>query len=70
MIYEVRANLFFRTCSDAEDMTAYIASKMDDMVVVHPDEPNQQGCSVELIKCFHDETPTRPCECIGEIHCP
>lgn len=70
MIYEVRATVFFEKMSDAEDLVKHIASKMDDAVVVHPDEPNQQGCSVELIKCYHDETPTRPCVACGEIKCP
>lgn len=70
MIYEVRATVFFDHLSDAEDLAKYIASKFDDAVVVHPDEPNQQGCSVELIKCYHDQTPTEPCVSCGEIHCP
>lgn len=65
MIYEVRANVFFENISDAEDLVKHIASKLDDAVVVHPDEDNQQGCSIELIKCYHDETPTSPCEVVG-----
>lgn len=65
MIYQVRSDMYFTELSDAEDLVSYLASKMDDAVVVHPDEINQQGCSVELIKCYHDETPTSPCEQIG-----
>lgn len=70
MIYEVRCNVFFKELTDAEGLCSYIATKMVDAVVVHPDEPNQQGCSVELIKCYHDETPTKPCVSCGSIHCP
>lgn len=70
MIYEVRANVYFTALSDAEDLTKYIASKFDDAVVVHPDEPNQEGSRVELIKCYHDQTPTLPCVSCGSIHCP
>lgn len=70
MIYQVTATIFFTKLSDAEDLAKYIASKFDDAVVVHPDEPNQEGCSVELIKCFHDETPTKPCVSCGTIACP
>lgn len=70
MIYEVRARVFFTQMSDAEDLVSHIASKMVDAVVIHPDEPNQEGCSVELIKCYHDQTPTEPCVSCGEIHCP
>ena len=70
MIYEVRCSIFFEHMIDAEDLVSHIASKMVDAVVVHPDEPNQQGCLVELIKCYHDQTPTEPCVSCGSIHCP
>lgn len=70
MVYQVRATVFFKELSDAEDLTKYIASKFDDAVVVHPDEYNQEGCSVELLKCYHDETPTKPCVSCGIIQCP
>jgi len=70
MIYEVRARIFFHQLSDAEDLISKCALAMVDAIVVHPDEPNQEGSLVELIKCFHDETPTEPCVSCGEIHCP
>lgn len=70
MIYEVRADIFFTEMTDAEDLVSLLASKLGDAVVVHPDQENQQGCSVELIKCYHDETPTKPCEEIGIVHSP
>lgn len=70
MIYQVRANIFFTEMSDAEDLVKHIALKMDNAVVIHPDEENQQGCSVELIKCYHDETPTTPCHLIHLITSP
>lgn len=70
MIYQVRANMFFTEKSEAEDFVDNCQDALEKAVVVHPDEPNQQGCSVELIKCFHDETPTKPCISCGTIHCP
>lgn len=70
MIYQVRANIYFKKLSDAEDLVSKCSLAMVDAVVVHPDEPNMQGCSVELIKCYHDETPTAPCVSCGSIHCP
>lgn len=70
MIYEVRANIFFKDKADADDLVSKCTAAMDDAVVVHPDEPNQEGCSVELIMCYHDETPTQPCVSCGIIHCP
>jgi len=65
MIYQVRVNIFFTETSDAEDLVSQVVRAMSDAVVVHPDDPNMQGCSVELIKCYHDEIPTRPCETLG-----
>ena len=70
MIYQVRANVFFTQISDAEDLVAHIALKLDDAVVINPDEPNQQGCSIELIKCYHDQIPTKPCISCGQVKCP
>jgi hypothetical protein len=70
MIYEVRANIFFTTLPDAEDLVSKCVLSLNDAVVVHPDEPNMQICTVEIIKCYHDETPTKPCISCGSIHCP
>jgi len=70
MIYQVNATLFFDEYDDAVDFVHDCQLAMDKAVVVHPDEPNQQGCSVELIKCYHDETPTTPCVSCGVISCP
>lgn len=70
MIYQVRANIYFTAITDAEELVEHCVSAMDNAVVVHPDEPNQEGCSVELIKCYHDETPTQPCEEAGIVHSP
>jgi len=70
MIYEVRASIFFTSLADAEDLSSKIVTAMSDAVVVNPDKVNQEGCSVEIIKCYHDETPTKPCVSCGTIHCP
>lgn len=70
MIYEVRARMFFVTIDLADDFIDNCKDAMERAIVVHPDEDNQQGCSIELIKCFHDETPVKPCISCGEIHCP
>jgi len=70
MIYQVRANIYFTKMSDAEDLISKVALAMVDAVVVHPDTPEQEGCTVELIKCYHDETPVKPCISCGTIHCP
>lgn len=70
MIYEVRAKLFFDERDEARDFLNDCLTAMPKAVVVHPDEPNQEGCSVELIMCYHDQTPTEPCVSCGTIHCP
>jgi len=70
MIYQVRANLYFNLETEAWDFIDNCKDALEKAVVVHPDEPNQESSSVELIKCYHDETPTQPCVSCGEIHCP
>lgn len=70
MIYEVRANLYFDKKDEAVDFAHDCQTAMAKAVVIHPDEPNQEGSSVELIMCYHDETPTKPCVSCGTIHCP
>lgn len=70
MIYEVRSRLFFTDQNDAKDYIEDSLPYLEKSVVVHPDEPNQQGCSIELLKCYHDETPTKPCISCGTIQCP
>ncbi|MBA7634556.1 hypothetical protein ES703_42142 [subsurface metagenome] len=70
MIYQVRANIFFTALTDAEDLASKCITSLSDAVVVHPDESNQEGCRVEVIKCFHDETPTKPCEYHACVECP
>lgn len=70
MIYQVRSSLFFEKKEIAQEYAKITQEFMDKAVVVHPDEPNQQGCSLEMIKCYHDETPTKPCVTCGMILCP
>lgn len=70
MIYEVRARLFFDTQHKAEVAVQTVVNAMQLALVVHPDEDNQQGCYVEMIKCYHDETPTRPCESYQAVYIP
>lgn len=70
MIYEVRARLFYDHEDTADHVIDLLQVAMQRAIIVHPDEPNQQGSSIELIKCYHDETPTKPCVSCGEIKCP
>lgn len=70
MIYEVRARLFFDDKIEASLALTSLVPLIRKAVVVHPDEPNQEGSSIEFIKCFHDETPTKPCELIGILQSP
>lgn len=70
MIYQVRANLYFAQKDEATDFAHDCEVAMAKAVVVNPDTPEQEGCSVELIKCYHDETPSKPCEPCGALQCP
>jgi len=68
MIYEVRATIFFTKLEQAENLIRLCTSAMIDAVVVKPDQPDQEGSTLEVIKCYHDETPTKPCTLITWTH--
>lgn len=70
MIYQVKSSLNFKEEAIAKEVTEFLIRVMPKAVVIHPDEPAQEGCSVKLIKCYHDETPVKLCICITEAHCP
>ncbi len=62
MIYEVRANLFFTSEDEAIDFFGDCQTALGKSVVIHPDEPRAERPQVALLKCYHDEQPTKPCE--------
>lgn len=64
MIYQVRANLFFTSHDEAVDFFGDCQRALGKSVVVHPDDPQAERPRVELIKCFHDETPSMPCDIV------
>lgn len=70
MIYQVKASLFFDDKIHAASALTSLSGAIRKAVVVHPDEPTQEGSSIEFIKCYHDETPTKPCERIGILQSP
>lgn len=69
MIYQVRANLFFDVLDEAQDFFNDGIIALPKSIVVHPADPNYERPRLELIKCFHDETPTKPCELIDCKEC-
>lgn len=64
MIYQVRANLFFDVEDEAIDFFGDCQLALGKSVVVHPDGPNHERPRLELVKCYHDEQPTTPCEIV------
>ncbi len=64
MIYEIMANMFFNSEDEAIDFFGDCQKALGKSVVVHPDEPQAGKPCIQLIKCFHDETPTKPCEVV------
>lgn len=64
MIYQVRANMFFGKKDEAIDFFGDCQIALGKSVVLHPDSLNAERPRVELIKCYHDEHPTQPCEVV------
>lgn len=61
MIYQVRATLFFDKEDEAKDAFHDCEKALAKSVVVNPESENRERPRVELLKCYHDEVPTRPC---------
>jgi len=64
MKYRIKMDLSFpdeATLTDLENARALIAPLFQASVVVNEGEDFEERGFVELEKCFHDETPIKPC---------
>lgn len=71
MIYQVRANLFFEDKDEARDFYHDCILALENAVVVHPGEANQECSEISLLHCRHDEAPNHPCDEVdSRTNCP
>ena len=71
MIFQVKTTLFFDGLSIPEQIKDALITVWQHARVVNPCMPDQECSRVEILKCYHDEDPHRPCESIFERdNCP
>lgn len=68
MLYRVRLDL----CFDGEALADGVYEKAKTILskainIAHPGEIGSEVSYIEVHKCYHDETPTKPCEIIKRI---
>ena len=68
MLYRVRLDLAF----DAEDVPRAIFDSAERVLsgaikIASEDNPTGEVSFIEIHKCYHDETPYKPCEIIERI---
>ena len=68
MLYRVRLDLAF----DAEDTAQSVFDKGKQVLIkarkiASTENPEGEVSFIEIHKCYHDETPSKPCEVIRKI---
>lgn len=64
MKYRIHADLIFDADSenDAKDVFALIKKLKGKLKTIKKGEPDEENSYAWIEKCYHDETPPRPCE--------
>lgn len=68
MLYRFRADVAF----DAEDLPQAVFEQAKQVLsrarkIVSLDNPEGEVSFIEIHRCYHDETPSKPCEIIKRI---
>jgi len=64
MKHRVTINMAFDKESDAKSFMTTAKNMIAKAVSINEDADNSEISSIEYHKCYHDETPTKPCEVI------
>lgn len=68
MLYRIRLDLAF----DKENISQAVFDKAKEVLskavkIANQDNPMGEVSYIEIHKCYHDETPSKPCEIIKRI---
>ena len=68
MLYRIRLDLAF----DAEDIPQAVFDKAKQVLakavkITSRDSPQGEVSFIEIHKCYHDESPAKPCEIIKRV---
>ena len=62
MFYRVIATLAFTIEDEATDFYHDCEIALPKASTINPNQPNIERGTIRMQKCYHDETPTKPCE--------
>lgn len=62
MKYRVRLDLSFASQADAVSLTNYAKTMSSKAVSINEGKEEQEISFYDYEKCYHDETPNKPCE--------
>jgi len=64
MKYRVRADLIFDDEARATGLAQAVKNLMKHATIIRPGEVNEERSNFTFERCYHDESPPRPCEII------
>jgi hypothetical protein len=64
MKHKVKIDLQFDNLTEAEALMTYAKTLISKSTSINEDKDNTEISSIEHHLCYHDETPSRPCEVI------
>lgn len=67
MKYRVRLDLSFKSESDAQSLMSYAKNLSKRAVSISEGKPTEEIAYCDIHKCYHDETPPKPCEVIERV---
>jgi len=67
MKYRARIDFSFENLSDAQALLAYAKTMQGKVVSYNEGKVNEELSHCDLHRCFHDESPTKPCESMEKI---
>lgn len=61
MFYRVRADLAFTDLDEGNDFYHDCVVALPKSNLINPGQPNQEGGTIVMEECYHDENPQKPC---------
>ena len=65
MLYRVRLDLAFQSYDPAHDILDKALDHLSEARTINPGQDNEERGSIETHRCYHDETPSLPCQIIA-----
>jgi len=65
-IYRIDITVFIKDVEDVKKIYQYLKKFRDKYNTVNKGKINVEYSVLRLHKCYHDESPTKPCEIIDE----